>query len=413
MKKNKFDIEYKNWLSQVDEPADESLWDEIENELDFVESWENISNELDSRLAKKRVVPLFVYWKEAIAVAAMIFLIISPVKIINEYIIPSGDNIDNIAAWFEPNLGKSIVNNVEPEFSETYIGMNIQGFNAVDVKIEEGVFNYLDNALELAQNDFDNNLLKNLNESINAELYMLKLNMDYSIFENIPAIVSISDKDDKFDDSFAQLFPDEKSSSFFRIVDVGFVYGYKNTWLLNHETRKGLDPTKLGNTVLTFHYDIGASSTWAINGKPAIGIEFLWRSETGQKYQQYINASFVDKEINLRYMKLQSYYIYDYKNIPGQSLIGGYVAKLDIGEETQGEKKFNVNQNYSDYDYGVFLGYEINIPVYNKLVFTPGLRVSYNLVNIFEGDDNIPGYLKNTKNLSAGFNLAVSYRIFK
>lgn len=412
MKKSKFDIEYKNWLSQVDEPADDSLWDEIETELDFVESWENISDELDSRLEEKRVKPLYLYWKEAIAVAAMILLIISPVKIINEYIQTPGNNIDDVVAQFEKETVDKMANTVDSEFADNNDDVNLPASNVVAAKTEEENLFNREKETELAQNNFDNSFVNSQNEGISEELGMLDLNMDYLISDDLPVIASLNNQDKNLDDTFSGLFLDEESRPFLSIVDLGFVYGYKNTWLLNYETRNGLDPTKLGNTVLTFHYDIGASSTWAINGKPALGIEFLWRSETGQKYQQYINASFIDREINLRYMKLQSYYIYDYKNIPGQSLIGGYVARLDLGEETQGDLSFNVNQNYSDFDYGVFLGYEINIPVYNKLIITPGLRVSYNLVNIFEGDDNIPAYLKNTKNLTAGFNLAVSYRIF-
>ena len=176
------------------------------------------------------------------------------------------------------------------------------------------------------------------------------------------------------------------SGPFLRIADVGIVYGYKNTWLLNYETKNGLNPKKLGNTLLTFHQEMGILSTIAIKDHHFIGLEFLWRSETGQKYQQYINASYVDRNIKLNYLKLQAYYIWDHRNIPGQTIIGGYIARLNMAEEVQGKVKFSVSEKYRHSDYGLLLGYQFNIPLINRIIISPGVRVNYDFINIFKGD---------------------------
>ena len=108
------------------------------------------------------------------------------------------------------------------------------------------------------------------------------------------------------------------SGSFMDVVDIGLVYGYKNTWLLNYETINGLNPKKLGNSLPTFHQEMGVLSTLAFKKNHRIGIEFLWRSETGQNYQQYINANYVNRNITLNYLKLQAFYIREHKIIPGR-----------------------------------------------------------------------------------------------
>jgi hypothetical protein len=91
--------------------------------------------------------------------------------------------------------------------------------------------------------------------------------------------------------------PIESSGLSFRVAEVGLVYGYKNTWLLNHETFNGLNPGKLGTTLPTFNQDIGVASSLILNNRHLFGLEFLLKSGTGQNYQQYINASYVDRSI--------------------------------------------------------------------------------------------------------------------
>jgi hypothetical protein len=207
--------------------------------------------------------------------------------------------------------------------------------------------------------------------------------------------------------------PIESSGISFRVAEVGLVYGYKNTWLLNHETINGLNPKKLGNTLPTFHQDIGVSSSFELNNRHMFGLEFLWKSETGQNYQQYINASFVDRNIKLDYIKLQAFYFRENNKLPGQAIVGGYFARLKMAEEQQSITRFNVKDSYSDIDYGLLAGYQLSFALKNKIIFNPGIRVSYDLGNIFKGDDIIPGQFKKTRNLAASFNLSLSYRFSK
>lgn len=415
MSSSKFDIEYKKWLHQIDEEPDKSVWNNIRDELDFIETWDNIESELDKKLPTRQKNRKLVYIPAmAAAIAAIILMISGPFGLLQS---PPDAPINHAPREFAQQLTDSMM-----VIDSTYIPR----VETVPVVPE----NYFDASRSLAigtERDLVTPRITPPEERIsrevkapfeNEEMFIpesrrLKFKMDNQ-FSPADGRIQLTNKitNDLSEETITHSMPEifEKEASFISLADIGMVYGYKNTWLINHETRNGLDPKKLGNTLVTFNRDMGISSTWAIKGKPFLGIEFLWNSATGQKYQQYIDARFVERDINLDYTRLQAMYIYDYARIPGQLLLGGYVARLNLGEETRGDVTFDVSQNYNKLDYGLLAGYQVNVNLHDRIVITPGIRGSYNLVNMFKGDGNVPDHFKTTKNFTTGFSFALSYR---
>jgi hypothetical protein len=85
MSKDRFNIWYNKWLGRIDEEADESLWNEIEDELDFRETWQNISGRLDKiDISVKPVTKKKSYLKEIIGIAAGILLVLGTAKYISD-----------------------------------------------------------------------------------------------------------------------------------------------------------------------------------------------------------------------------------------------------------------------------------------------------------------------------------------
>jgi hypothetical protein len=79
MKKSRFDIEYNKWLQQVDVVEEDSVWNEIQDELDFMETWDNISAKLDEiKPQKGRLIPMN-YLKKLAKAAAILLLVFLPV----------------------------------------------------------------------------------------------------------------------------------------------------------------------------------------------------------------------------------------------------------------------------------------------------------------------------------------------
>ncbi|WP_372948124.1 hypothetical protein [Mariniphaga sp.] len=421
MKKSRFDIEYNKWLQQVDVGEEDSVWNEIQDELDFMETWDNISAKLDEIKPQKGRLISMNYLKKLAAAAAVLLLVFFPVRHFlreaNQLPVISDRTIE--ADEKEPTSSDKPSNlaSIQEDVEESGLTESEQMTNEISASSGENVAN----AVATSPSSAGSTIVSEVRTF--EDLVVINRMMPFEGSENpsfmannlLPGsgeFVRPHSKETVFPiltESDKSLSP-AASKSFVKIVDVGLVYGYKNTWLLNYETRNSLDPTKLGNIQPTFRQDLGISSTFELNNRYLFGLEFFLKSESGQNYQQYFNASFVEKNINLDYLKLQTFYCWENKRFPGQIIMGGYVARLTMAEEQIAETRIQVNDRYSDLDYGLLAGYQANIPVTKNMVFKPGIRLNYNLVNIFEGDNVIPGNFKDTRNLATSLNISFSYR---
>jgi hypothetical protein len=411
MTRSRFDIEYNKRLQQVNVGEDDSVWNEIQDELDFIETWDNISAKLDViKPQKGRVIPMRLL-RVIAASAAVILIMFLPVRY---FIEQANQPIPLSELSIEDDKKEVIISDDQNPLIEINEGAELNQRTVYEMPpsknlYEESVATSSSSEVIIAIIDSkDSESTANITE----ELELLRI-------QNIPFDTNTLIASNNALPPFSKVtefnyIPEPSKSSVIsiRVVDVGLMYGYKNTWLLNHETRNGLNPSKLGAALPTFHQDIGLTSSLEINNRHLFGLEFLWKSEAGQNYQQYINASYVERNINLDYQKLQSFYVWRNKKIPGQVIIGGYFARLTLAEEIQDKTRFSVDDRYSDLDYGLLTGYQLNIALRNRIIIKPSVRVSYNLVNIFEGDDITPSHFKRTKNLAASFNVSLSYRFF-
>jgi hypothetical protein len=425
MSRSKFDIDYNNWLRKVEVTEADSVWEEVQYELDFTDTWKSISKELD------RVAPVSSgllqgsLIKTAVIATTMLFLLFVPTKRLEN----PGVREDIIVFSNEPLAG-----NNEP------LADNMDASPLDDIAEVQSIAQY-DSSPEMGTKTIQTDVpvKKSIAETTGktaiekqpvnitaidspAEKYGTGIAADIPqpalVFNSINNRKFISDinrgsvvNGSSLPFSFA---PESDNSSGVRsalkLMDLGIIYSFKNTWLINYETLNGLNPEKLGNTLPTFHKDIGVSSTLLLRERHFIGLDFMIKSEAGQNYQQYINASYLRRNIQLNYSKLQGYYIWNRGRIPGQLLTGVYLARLNSGEERQGDEIITIRDNYSNYDYGLMVGYQLSIFLHNKIIVRPGFRLNYNLVNIFRGDELTPGYLKDTRNVAAGFKISLSYR---
>ncbi|GAB1403680.1 hypothetical protein MASR1M74_17170 [Lentimicrobium sp.] len=435
MTNSKFDIQYNEWLRQVDVGENDSVWNEIQDELDFIETWDNISTHLDVVMPPSGGTVAMRYLKSFLVATAVLLLVILPVKHIT-------DQVDQPVIFYgqsieERTTVKEIPDETIPVKEKTRetsklrsaafdapsashtnqsppsTGSEVTSAALTENRKDEGITEIISgNPLvdKWASREFKNaKKIAKDNAGITVHrIQPLSFHGNYLLFANDAFSSNLRENQTSTHSSHLK-----STGHTFRIAEIGVVYGYKNTWLLNYETRNGLDPKKLGNTRPTFHQDIGASATLELNGRHQIGLEFLVKSETGQNYEQYINARYIDKNIKLNYLKFQTFYCWDIDKIPGNAIFGGYVAKLEMAEVLQGKDKFGIDNSYTNLDYGLLAGYQFNIILNNRIIVKPGLRTTYNLINIFKGDDVMPGHFKKTKSFAASFNVSVSYRMFR
>lgn len=412
MSKDRFNIWYNKRLNQIDEEVDESLWKDIEDELDFQETWQNISARLDKNvILEEPVVKKRYFVKKLIGIAAGIMLVLATTIYLNDQarsvsVIPGNISLntdyfgEKTRAMADDAFRITADRNIETGFltkSATPLlftgGMNSE-YNRTGPLQPATPYN----ETIIRQDIIQQPVLAGYITNVTKPDMSLANNHAYSSKNN----------------SLPGGSPDEDNVvNLIGFEDAGLVFGYKNTWLLNHETFNGLNPSKLNSALPTYRQEMGIATTLIIKSQTEIGFEFFWRSEVGQNYQQYIDASYMNKNINLDYLKFQSFYILNHQKVPGELLFGGYYSILKSGRETQGETSFIVTQNYSDSDYGLLVGYQFKVDINNRLTLKPGLRINYNMHNIFKGNNIIPSHLKKTNSFSAGFNMSVAYDFFR
>lgn len=435
MKSSKFDIEYNEWLHQVDVGEEDSVWEGVQNELDFMETWDNISTQLDVVMPQQSSGFAMKYLKPFIAAAALILLMLLLVKdvtdramqpeIVSEQpgevskkeILPPDETMPVKAEKEEITIPRAIALDRSREESldknTTSVASEHSPIAVVENKNAEDIQRKKTNEFKNIEQVFIESKVTG-NSAVNKKEILINRIQPLSLNYNdlLPAYnVASSELLKNRAPDHAE--PDISSGFTLRVAEFGLVYAYKNTWLLNYETRNGLNPEKLGNTLPTFHQDIGVTTTLEFNNQHNVGVEFLFKSEAGQNYQQYINASYVDKNINLTYIKFQTFYYLTPKRIPGNAIAGAYVAWLATAEEQLANTKFSIGQNYTRLDYGLLVGYQFNMAIGNRLMIKPGLRINYNLNNIFKGDDILPANFKKTKNLAGSLNVTFTYRLFE
>jgi hypothetical protein len=195
-----------------------------------------------------------------------------------------------------------------------------------------------------------------------------------------------------------------------KTIEFGLTASVKNTWLLNRLTLLGLERHTLNTTVPDFGKDIGMVFAYNFSRAFSAQAEGMFISESGQRYKEYRNGKYVDREADLRYYTLNLLLKYNRNKaskallLNGHSIVGGlYASRLNKATETINGQITQSNA-YEDYNYGVILGYEYNRFVSPNLLITSGLRVNYGFPNI---DKRL--FLK-TFTGSFDLNIGVKYR---
>ncbi|HQJ83382.1 MAG TPA: hypothetical protein PLM01_12830 [Bacteroidales bacterium] len=407
MSNNAFDREYREWLQKLEVNKADSVWGGIEDQLDLIETWDRINTGLDRvQPQRRKIIPLPFLRIMEVAAAILILVMIplfflkhqnNTISTVAEQRIPETDSPGTVPVSPETATDPSSALTVSPAGGTAVSGEAIQFHDGTALppgRTAGGI-------PETTESEKTDRVTDISRISGTAGMETIIAGLRETVTGDFTGLVA---------SVIETTAPPKKSSGpFIRFQDAGLMYSYKNTWLLNYETRNGLNPSRLGNILPTFHHDLGITSTIVFREKHDIGLEVLLMSETGQNYQQYINASFVNRKITLNYFKLQTWYMWNHRKIPGSTIAGVYFARLGMAEEIQGDLRFSVRDDYRNYDYGLVLGYRLDVPLFSNIVMYPGIRFNYNLMNIFEGHAGTMNIFKTTNNFTAGVNVTFAY----
>lgn len=200
-------------------------------------------------------------------------------------------------------------------------------------------------------------------------------------------------------------------------ISIGVSSVMKDTWLINKETKDGLDKNNMNTTRVELYTDFGINVLYAISRRWSLEGVGYYSSTVGQSYYQYINGDYSKKEITLKYTsfelaaKFSNYDTRLYPNFRMYTIIGPYFSKLHSAKQDINGSTLNLTSNYLNIDYGIVLGQEAEFRLFNRFAIAPGIRIKLGIPNIYTGESGLASSLKRTHSGSIDFRLALYYNL--
>ena len=192
---------------------------------------------------------------------------------------------------------------------------------------------------------------------------------------------------------------------------IGISLTEKSTWLISQETLNGLDRQDLSTTKATFLNDVGIILRYTMNESWSFEGTTLLLSKTGQSYNQYIYGIYSSKIYELKYLSFEMSARYALRNsfninkVRSNFVGGAYISHLSTAYKTIDYSVFDVSADYDPIDYGLLLGYDLEIKIREHFAVTPGIRIKCGIPNIFADQPGMPDDLHATRNGSLEFKL--------
>lgn len=388
---------YRSIVENSKENPPEQVWEGIQDELDIDMVWEKLDSNLNKQKKTSRIV--------AFSTAASVLVLIA-----------FG------LAYFSTNSLRESEQLSSNQVSEPASQLNGKDENTVLAQTNDTIPNIVDSQRRaIPQKSKDVRKVveakMGVSETSGVEVVTIRENSNQPI-KPIPSAkvsnISIQPEKIAYVSKDSDVGEHSSSKQILSGLHIGLTGQLANTWMLNNKTIQGFDKTELTATHATFAKSMGAHMGSSISKRLDVYAEFYWVSQSKQTYSEYIHGSYVNTSIELDYYTFSAMLKYRVA-AAGQnhSLIGGiYLGNMKNAKQLIGNIENNVDYSYSNWDYGLLLGYGYPISISENLVLTPGVNTRVGLINIFSGDDQIPSYLNRTQNLSLNFSLSVSYTIF-
>ncbi|NOQ25462.1 MAG: hypothetical protein GQ564_08885 [Bacteroidales bacterium] len=389
---------YKNKVESNNLEPPEVVWENIQDDLDINQSWHLINNHLSEKSIAKR--------NYYLAIAASILVLFS---VGSYWFLNSGEEQREFKAIVE------IVNKAENNILEEKISTK----NTLSVE-------------ETSQ--FQNEL----NETKNQDVFIA----ENAIFEEDLSIDSQVDNNEKLSgilDSYSKIdskiillnyklneelkidnteknSSDSKERLAFRKLYVGATGQLANTWMLNEKTYSGLESYSLTKSNASFGSNFGIFIGTNIFKKIDLQLDINILAQNTQDYNEYINGHYISNTMKFNYTQTALSVRYNYLSkrfLKGEHgiNIGSYFGYLHNAYQIIDDEVISLTDNYTSYDFGIFVAYEYIIPISRKLGLGTGVKAYYGLQNIYSGDEFIPSYMNNTNNASINISFSLKYNI--
>ncbi|WP_375578992.1 hypothetical protein ABWH96_18545 [Marivirga tractuosa] len=431
MAKISFENLYRKIVKGFNDNPPESVWQNIQDELDIDEVWSQLDNQLPSSATKTNYSSV-----RQIVNYALFFLLIfffknnSDQQLSSSYLI--ADN-NQETLLLEETTKKEI--DTEQEKDESLIATNkeIEDTEAPTKKeliqkksIDQNKVSENSNPTQILDNknnDIVEKIISDLTKTENFE--DVKNDESYSSIQNsilnylnpIPAdfesILIVNFPEALPIDSIPSINTSDYKNPFIKFSGIGAVGNMKNSWIINNATRASFNNESLINTEITYTNDFGLSSQFTIRSQQIIQLSYWFRARNTQNYFQYYNANYSRKEFIITYQSFSIDLLQPLFSTNNYLIFGFQLAKIGSVEETLAGNFSDLSNNYSDWNYGVDLGLQKKFKLHPKLSFQPALRFHYGLNNIFVGNEFVPREFDYTRPASISLDFRFFYHFIK
>ncbi len=212
----------------------------------------------------------------------------------------------------------------------------------------------------------------------------------------------------------------ETTPAFSRTTYLGVSTSLKNTWLLNTATMAGLQKYDLNTTLPGFGFNLGIAGKRQFSPGLALHGDLSFISQTGQKYNRYMEGQYVSENIMLSYTTLSLALKYTFsERIRGNSTvrsnlyIGPYASLLGSAETRIDSERNNVTSRYNRMDWGGIAGIGHDIYPSPNLCISAALFVRHGFTNIYTGDEMVPADLRYTNTGAIELFISIQHSIGK
>lgn len=391
---------YKRTIESGSESPPNSVWEEIQDELDVDIVWKNINNNLGKDRSKISVYIRYAAAASvfiAIGLGTLLYTIYKPLDSTSDYLSDKA-TIEDVRDASTVSPGK--------ETPQQHAQYTIKQDPEDEIQVKT---DFQQESLLIAEKE-----VKIEPQHIEPD-HQIELPITASlpgISNYIDPIPALAEADTVPPILLAQteLAIKERGSYY-----IGVSGHAANTWLVNNKTLQGLKSEDLVASLPSFGYNMGIIAGRDFNNKYGLQLELFLISQHGQNYNEYIHGHYVTNSLQLNYTNISTFGKWQFHksdNYGSNSvLFGAYFSYLKTADQIIDGIQSSLTNEYKSIDYGVAASYEYGYPISNKLTLGTGVHLRYGLTNIFAGNELIPDYLNSTRNLSVNFMLSIKYNL--
>ncbi|MFT4601403.1 MAG: hypothetical protein ACI857_001583 [Arenicella sp.] len=209
------------------------------------------------------------------------------------------------------------------------------------------------------------------------------------------------------------LNPIKKESQ--RSFSLGIIGAANRTWIRDNETRNALEKNTISSSKLSLGGYYGLQAEFGFNDNWATQLSFM-KGTTTNKLGVYKQGFYQEKISEISYLKLALTASYSAnfitKSVPWaiKTKLGPSYSFINSSYTVQGETLTSLNDLFVKHNIGVLaqIGPEFK---FNRFIIEAGVNFEQGLLNIYDGNGQIPSDLNYTSNREIGVFTSIRYRL--